>query len=218
MKNFPKITQKTEQLFLNLYDIQNTSQKFVVKDADTETIQEFEKHKLIEKIHEDGHYTFTTFGLDFAKVLINKNLRSNVLKKMTLEDYLLAIYYLIESKDSENEGSNIIPMTDIARYLGLSNSSISEYIRIIEKEGYITVIPRKGVLLTMVGEEKVIRLLAKRTTLTEFFNRILKIDFDIADVESHVLEHNVSPMVIERINLLISQLNKVNFSLEIKED
>ena len=218
MKKFPKITQKTEELFLNLYNLQNNNAKFHIERADAETIEEFEKHKLIERVHEDGHYSFTAFGLDFAKVLINKNFRSNVLKKMTLEDYLLAIYYLIESKTDDNEGSNIIPMTDIARYLGLSNSSISEYIRIIEKEGYITVLPWKGVILTLAGEEKVIRLMAKRATLVEFFNKILKIDFDLADVESHVLEHNVSPIVIERLNLLISQLNKLNFSLEVNEE
>ena len=85
--------------------------------------------------------------------------------------------YLIKKNTDENDETNIVSMTDIARYLGLSNSSISEYIRNIEKEGYLKVIPRKGVLLTSLGIKKVARLLEKRTTLVVFLNSILKIDF-----------------------------------------
>lgn len=217
MKNFPKITQSTEEIFLHLYDKHLLEHKFLLDSMDSEIANDLIKHRLIEQIDDSEYYSLTSFGLDFAKILVNKHLRSNVLKKMTLEDYLLAIYYIVMSKADIEVDNNVVTMTEIARYLGLSNSSISEYIRIIEKENFINVIPRKGVILTSLGQEKVIRLLAKRETLTEFFNSILKIDFDLADVESHVLEHNVSLLVIERLSLLIKELKNSNFSLKINE-
>lgn len=219
MKSFPKVSQPTEEVLLQLYDISAKETEFSGENFDPMLFQEFLTHNLIKPVDDvTDTYSFTPFGSDFVKVLKNKKRRSNILKKMTIEDYLLAIHYLLENNASENANENIVSMTDIARYLGLSNSSISEYIRSIEKEGYIKVIPRKGVFLTTDGLKLIYRLLEKRNILTEFFNSILKIDLDLAEVESHVLEHNLSSVVYERLNLLINQLKKSNFSLDLDDD
>ena len=220
MKNFPKVSNPIEEILLQLYDLQTKSSNFSSDHLDPVLFQEFLDHNLIQ-LAEDGNnrYAFTNFGWDFVKVLKNKQRRSSILKKMTLEDYLIAIHYLLMKQNpNDSETSNIVSMTDIARYLGLSNSSISEYIRIIEKEGYINVIPRKGVILTNKGLEKVFNVLDKRNILVDFFNNILKIDLDLAEIESHVLEHNINPIVFERLKLLIEQLTNSNFSLKLGEN
>lgn len=217
MKNFPKVSNPTEVTLLQLYDLQAKNTKFTAENVDPSLFQEFIAHNLIQSSEGNKEYAFTSFGSDFVKVLKNKHRRSNILKKMTLEDYLLAIHFLLVNNSSNSESDNIVPMTDIARYLGLSNSSISEYIRIIEKEGYINVITRKGVALTPKGLEKVYSLLEKRDILVDFFSDILKIDSDLAEIESHVLEHNISPVVFKRLSLLVGQLKKANFSLEITD-
>ena len=176
------------------------------------------KEDLIKHANDSNYFTFTEHGLEFIKVIKNKQTRGSILKKMTLEDYVLAIHYLgLSNNENEGKTDDIVSMTDLARYLGLSNSSISEYIRSIEKEGLVTVIPRKGVKLTQEGNELVLRLIEKRNFLFDFFHTILKIDSDLAEVESHVLEHNVSPILIERLKLLEFQLKKINFSLKIDE-
>ena len=217
MSNFPKITTESEELLIRLYDSQNENSQFSY-DGDSQNLEEFLNQGLIIK-SKDQYFSFTILGLDFIKVLKNKKRRTSILKKMTLEDYTLAIYYLsISNKEIEDLNENIVSMTDLARYLGLSNSSISEYIRIIEKEGLLVVIPRKGVKLTNTGIESVKRLIEKRDFLFEFFKEILKIDNDLAEVESHVLEHNLSPIVFERLKLLVRQLAKENFTLKIPND
>ena len=66
--------------------------------------------------------------------------------------------------------------------------------------------------------EKVFNVLDKRNILVDFFNNILKIDLDLAEIESHVLEHNINPIVFERLKLLIEQLTNSNFSLKLGEN
>ncbi len=217
MSNFPKINLELEELILQFYGLLNEKSEFETSDYNSYAIDEFIELNLVKNSPVANHYSFTEHGLEFIKVLQNKQRRSSILKKMTLEDYILAIHYLNLNKNEKTNGDNIVSMTDLARYLGLSNSSISEYIRSIEKEGFLVVIPRKGVTLTKEGEERVLRLIEKRDFLIEFLHSILKIDRDLAEVESHVLEHNVSPIVFERLKLLSIQLKKQNFSLKVED-
>ena len=217
MSNFPKINLELEEIILQFYESLNDKSEFETNEFNSFSIAEFIDLNLIKKSVHPGQYSFTDHGLEFIKVLQNKQRRSAILKKMTLEDYILAIHYLNLNKNDKVNGENIVSMTDLARYLGLSNSSISEYIRSIEKEGLLVLIPRKGVTLTKEGEERVLRLIEKRDFLIEFLHSILKIDRDLAEVESHVLEHNVSPIVFERLKLLGIQLKKQHFSLEFNE-
>jgi Mn-dependent DtxR family transcriptional regulator len=214
MSNFPKLNLESEENLLLLFD--NFNNSVIIKKEENQTfINEFESLNLLIKDTNTNNYTFTDLGLEFIKVLKNKNRRTTILKKMTMEDYILAIYYLSPSEDfSSDDDSNMVSMTELARYLGLSNSSISEYIRSLEKENYVTIIPRKGVKLTLSGFNKVGRLLEKRKILFEFVHDVLKIDKDLAEVESHVLEHNISPFVIDRMNILLKQLKRNKFSLE----
>lgn len=218
MSSFPKINLELEDLFLQFYELLDDNSEFKANDHNSISIDELLELNLIQKSKNLNHFSFTEHGLEFIKVLQNKQRRSTILKKMTLEDYILAIHYLnLVNKSDKSNIDNIVSMTDLARYLGLSNSSISEYIRSIEKEGFLVVIPRKGVKLTNSGEERVLRLIEKRDFLIEFLNKVLKIDRDLSEVESHVLEHNVSPIVFERLKLLAGQLKKSNFSLKLDE-
>ena len=218
MSSFPKINLESEELLLELYEIHRENSQFNLGEYDQSLFEEFLKQDLIQKSDKPDFFSFTEHGLEFIKVIKNKQTRSSILKKMTIEDYVLAIHYLgLSNDENEDKTEDIVSMTELARYLGLSNSSISEYIRSIEKEGLVTVIPRKGVKLTQEGNELVLKLIEKRNFLFDFFHTILKIDSDLAEVESHVLEHNVSPILIERLKLLEFQLKKINFSLKIDE-
>lgn len=218
MSSFPKINLELEDLFLQFFELLDDHSEFESNDRHSVSIDQLLELNLIQKSKNLNHFSFTEHGLEFIKVLQNKQRRSTILKKMTLEDYILAIHYLnLINKSDKSNIDNIVSMTDLARYLGLSNSSISEYIRSIEKEGFLVVIPRKGVKLTNSGEERVLRLIEKRDFLIEFLNKVLKIDRDLSEVESHVLEHNVSPIVFERLKLLVGQLKKSDFSLKLNK-
>jgi DtxR family Mn-dependent transcriptional regulator len=159
---------------------------------------------------EKKKFQFTEKGLVTAKILKNKSQRKSILQKMTSEDYLLAIDNITSSSKE-----SLASMAELARSLSLSNSSISEYIRTMETDGTVDVIPRKGVKLTNMGREKVQHLKQKRDILLFFINKILQIEPDLAEVEAHILEHNTSSLLIERLKLLTRQLNDINFQLTI---
>lgn len=216
MPIFPKMSIESEESLIRIYDSQIDSTNRFQHDNE-EFIKLMISLGLVKPVKGNQDiFEFTDIGLDYIKILKNKNRRSSILRTMTLEDYILAIDYL-SMKGNHNNHSNekMVSMSDLARYLGLSNSSISEYIRIIEKENLIIVIPRKGVKLTAEGSEKVKLLLEKRDFLYTFFKNILKIDNDQAEVESHVLEHNLSPAIFERLKLLVDQLNDSHFDLKV---
>ena len=176
MFNFPKISNEAEELLLRLYDSSKKQSNTFFSEKQP-FINEMISLGLISFQKDSKTYSFTQLGLDIIKKHKNKNRRTSILKKMTLEDYLLAIDYLSKNTNDQNQTNEIVvPMSDLARYLGLSNSSISEYIRIIEKEGFLVIIPRKGVKLTSNGKNMVHNLMEQRKLLVSFFHSVLQLD------------------------------------------
>ena len=182
MFNFPKISNEAEELLLSLYD-SSKEHSNTFFSGNQPFINEMVSLGLISFQKDSKTYSFTQLGLDFIIILKNKNRRTSILKKMTLEDYLLAIDYLTKNTNDQNKTNDIVvPMSDLARYLGLSNSSISEYVRIIEKEGFLVIIPRKGVKLTANGKGMVLSLMEQRELLVTFFHSVLQLDSELAEV------------------------------------
>ncbi len=142
----------------------------------------------------------TDEGWKQAKIIRNKRHKATIFKKMTSEDYLIAIYELSEGTE------DIVSMSELARELGLSNAAVSEYIRTLED--LVIVHERKGVQLTTTGKKIAEQVLETRDTLLRFFVDILGLDIDLAESEAHVLEHNFSPLVVERIKMLNKWLLK----------
>ena len=157
----------------------------------------------------------TEKGLKTALILRNKNLRANIFKKMTSEDYLLAVYFL--SLEHAPEIYPLISMSELAEGLGLTNSAISEYIRTMNSDGTLELIPRKGVRLTEKGLELAGRINKKRGVLQKFFHEVLGIDSNLAEIEAHVLEHNVSNVLADRLKLLTRRLIEENFILKTED-
>lgn len=186
--------------------LQNNNKK---AQFDQNTIDSIAEDTTLIEIRNEKIY-LTDKGIETAKIFRNKKHRANIYKKMTSEDYLLAVYYLSKSKKSE-----MVSMSELAEELGLTNSAISEYIRTMEEEGSLSVQPRKGVKLTEKGIIYAKRIDRKRKILEHFFHNVLKIDSDLAEIEAHVLEHNTSNILIDRLEKLNGELKEIGFILKI---
>lgn len=221
MSEYRRLMSNEEKILIFLYENKNDNNKIFIdknfgnqKDSHPFTMEEINNMILstgLLKMDRNSNQVLilTNKGLETAKILRNKMHRANIFKKMTSEDYLLAVFYLSNAKNKK-----MVTMSELAEELGLTNSAISEYIRTMAEEGTLKVQPRKGVILTEKGLITAERVDKKRKILQTFFHDILKLDSDLAEIEAHVLEHNTSNMLINRLKKLNDQLKSSEFDLK----
>jgi len=113
-----------------------------------------------------------------------------------IQDYLGAIYDLAGS-DKPVIGARL------ARHMHISAPSITEALRRMQREGYVTVASKKEIRLTAKGLD-IARTMARRHRLIErWLTDVLGLDWSRAHDEAHRLEHALSPRVEDRLAELL---------------
>ncbi len=113
-----------------------------------------------------------------------------------IQDYLGAIYDLAGS-DKPVIGARL------ARHMHISAPSITEALRRMQREGYVTVASKKEIRLTAKGLD-IARTMARRHRLIErWLTDVLGLDWSRAHDEAHRLEHALSPVVEERLATIL---------------
>ena len=225
MNQFRRLTNQEEEILNYLYEKKDDAEHINIDQLFADEFTDLDINKDILLImaqdtgtldvidFDKGIFKITEQGIATIKILRNKQHRANIFKKMTSEDYLLAVHYLSRSNHLE-----MVSMSDLAEELGLTNSAISEYIRTMKTDGTLQVIPRKGVGLTPKGIESAENLMKKREILFNFFYNILKVDRDLADIQAHVLEHNNRSIITRRILYMSMQNESNHFELKIPDE
>ena len=111
----------------------------------------------------------------------------------TKEDYLRAIFVLQE-KSGEQTGA-----TEIARYMGLSKSTVSERLQELVGQKMIAPYFYSSISLTKKGAIAAKKLTYKHRIAEVFLNRVLKIPKNEVHEEAHKLEHALSDRVTQKI-------------------
>jgi len=110
----------------------------------------------------------------------------------SLEDYLELIY------NSVQEGKNTKAI-DIANAFNIARSSASEaLIRLMDMD-LIIYEGRKGIKITKKGEIEAQKIIKKHSILCDFFNKVLKIDFETASKNACKIEHVIDDEIIDKI-------------------
>jgi len=110
----------------------------------------------------------------------------------SLEDYLEAIYNL-------SGESNPARSKDIATLLGVSRSSVTGALRVLNKKGLANYKPYDFVTLTEDGKASAAEVVRKHNILKFFFVNVLGVDADTAQQAACGAEHKLGPKVIERL-------------------
>lgn len=118
----------------------------------------------------------------------------------TKQDYLRAIYHFQEEKPDKKRGVSSI---DIAEYLNVSKSTVSEMLRKLVKENLIHPLSYGKVKLTKKGLTESIAVTKKHRIIEVFLYDILKIRPKNIHNEAHRLEHAFSKESINSIAGLI---------------
>ena len=109
----------------------------------------------------------------------------------TLEEYLESIYRLAAS-------DSVVRPTQIAEAVGVSGPTVTATLRRLEAQGYIV---REGtsVVLTPSGRERAVDILRRHRVAEAFLVDTLGLEWDAAHEEACLLEHALSPRVVDAL-------------------
>ena len=113
------------------------------------------------------------------------------------EDYLRVLFRLQE------KGDEAAKLVDIAEYLGLSRSTVSERVRELAAQGFVTHSKYGQVSFTRRGYTAAKKLTHKHRVIEVFLHDILHISKKEAHIEAHRLEHALSDKVIKKLGAFL---------------
>src|SRR5262245_34383647 len=112
------------------------------------------------------------------------------------QDYLKALYAL-------TGGEEPIPTSRLAARLGVSPPSVTNMLGRLKAERLVTHEPRAGARLTARGRQAALVMVRRHRILETFLVQILGLDWSEVHADAEVLEHHISPRVLEAIDRLI---------------
>ncbi|MDA0322036.1 MAG: metal-dependent transcriptional regulator [Verrucomicrobia bacterium] len=108
------------------------------------------------------------------------------------EMYIKAIYVL-------GEKHKVARVKDIAKYLGVTKSSVSSALKHLAEKALILYDPYSYATLTKKGKSLAEELVNKYGVLSDFMTDILAVPEDLADENACRMEHVVDDFVMERL-------------------
>lgn len=108
----------------------------------------------------------------------------------SIEDYLKGIYTLKKKKEYSNK--------KLAEYLNISPASVSEMIKKLVNEGYLT-IEKKKVKLTEKGSNFALDIIRKHRVWEVFLFEKLRYDKEDVHKEAEILEHVTSNKLLQKL-------------------
>lgn len=125
----------------------------------------------------------------------------------SLEDYLEAIYHLVQEK-------KVARVRDIAARKGVKMSSVVGALRRLSAEELIHYRAREYVELTEAGEDLAKKVVSRHEFLTKFFVEVLGVDDETADQEACSIEHVVNKDTMVRMRRMVGYVKQCPGLLE----
>lgn len=115
-------------------------------------------------------------------------------KKITasLEDYLEAIYEIIEEKQG-------VKAIDISKRLNVQRSSVTEALKHLAEKKLVNYGRYSVISLTPYGINMAKKIIQKHKALFDFFTKILGLDPKEAQINACKVEHVISEDVLQRL-------------------
>lgn len=128
---------------------------------------------------------------------------SNIIRIMKLssrkEDYLETIFRLASKIES-------VGISDIARDRGVTLPTVKAAVARLKQEGFLTQRHYGKVILTDAGREKAREVYRAHSTIHTFLTKVLGLPNDISEREACLMEHGLSSMTLERLQLFVDNM------------
>ena len=112
--------------------------------------------------------------------------------RRSIEDYLKAIYDLSQTKQP-------VSTTDISKTLKVAPASVTEMLKKLAENGYITHSPYHGTRLTTSGRRTAENIVRKHRLLERFLHDVLKVDKTQVHDQACGMEHSLSDEAAESL-------------------
>lgn len=132
-------------------------------------------------------------------MLMNKRRHTAGTITSSQEDYLERIYDL--SLIDEHVRS-----IDVARSLNVSRASVNKSLGGLKDEGYIEQEPYGTITLTKKGRAIAKEVRTRHNALRAFLTEVLKVDYEIADIDACEMEHAISKHTADRLYAYLKDL------------
>jgi len=116
------------------------------------------------------------------------------------EDYLEAVYHLLEDKGYANT-------VDVSERLEVKPPTVSNMVAKLAARGYLLHQPYRGMRLTESGE-KIARSVIRRHEIISEFLSMIGVEGGVAYEDTEGIEHHVQPTTIYRIERLVEFLRR----------
>lgn len=116
----------------------------------------------------------------------------------TVEDYIKQIYLLTE-KMARVE----VPMGQVSEALGVVPGTATTMVKALSDAGLVLYAPRIGVQLTDPGRKLALHVLRRHRLIEQFLVEVLGFDWSEVHDEAEQLEHVVSDLLLERIDIYL---------------
>lgn len=119
----------------------------------------------------------------------------------SLEDYLEAIYHIIEEKQAAKA-------KDIAVKLAVNSSSVTGALKALAKRELVNYAPYDLITLTPAGEDAAKEVIKRHKALYNFFVSVLSVDESEAEETACKLEHEIPPSILRRLIAFVKFVDK----------
>ena len=110
------------------------------------------------------------------------------------ENYLKTIYGI-----SNQKSGDVVPLSTLAKELGVSNSAVSDMASKLSKEKYIDYTKYRGIKILEKGRKLALNVLRKHRLWEIFLVKTLGLNWGEVHFEAEKLEHSTSNFLIDKI-------------------
>ena len=109
-----------------------------------------------------------------------------------LEDYLEIIFNYLETK-------GVVKAIDISKELDVSRASVTDALQRLAEKKYISYERYGKIEITEKGVDKAKEVIDKHIILTDFFQNILKLDYEEASENACKIEHVITQNAFDKL-------------------
>lgn len=118
------------------------------------------------------------------------------MSNISKEDYLRVIYKGLEE-------TLIVNPTMIAEQLNISNAAVTDMLKRLTREKYVSYTPYKGIQLLQKGKTEAIKLVRRHRIWETFLYKVVGLPWYQIDEEAENLEHSSSDELIDRLEEML---------------